>query len=201
MKLLVCGEGPNDIGKDEDPSHLGTLQILVAQLLKEDVDVLTFERQRITHLGPRRTSRGFTEKLRLAFREASLRDCDGLIYVVDSDNDLRRDARLKEAREEVADKPNAVGTAIRSIEAWLLADETAVSRAFECTTPATSKSPEDISNPKPVLHQWLYLADRWDHSQAYAELAGEVRIEILGRRCPRGFAPFADEVRALVGSS
>ncbi len=196
MKFLVCGEGPNDIGKDDQPPELGTLQAFVCSIRAADND--KFERHRIAHLGPRRKSKGFEDKLELAFKELGHRNCDALVFVVDSDKEPKRVLRLKEARDKVcAGRSSAVGTAIRSIEAWLLSDEKALASAFGCPTPATTANPEELSDPKSLLHQWLDGADRWDHSAAYAEMARQVRLEIVRKRCPRGFADFAVEVEAL----
>jgi uncharacterized protein DUF4276 len=198
LKILVCGEGPNDIGKYERPPEDGTLQRLLAQLVDKE---LTFERLRIAHLGGRRKHGGFAEKLKLALRELSHRECDALAYVVDGDRERDRDKRLREVRDKVSQgKLCAVGVAIRAIEAWLLADETAVNSAFGGQTPKTTKDPEEISDPKESLRQWLDAAGQSNYSLAYAELARHLRIEILEKRCPRGFGTFADEIRALPGA-
>lgn len=197
MKILVVGEGPNDIGKDESEPRQGTLQQIVTRIL-ENPEGLEFERHRVVHLGPRRTSHGFRDKLEFAFKEMSVRNCQALVFVVDSDDDLKRIERLVRARDEIAaDNTIAVGTAIRKIEAWLLADEKAFALAFDCSTPNTSKSPEEIPEPKSVLREWLDEVDQWDYSGAYAQIASQVRVGHLAKRCPKGFAPFVTEVRRL----
>ena len=198
MKLLVFGEGPNDVGKPEGPPEWGTLQRLISLVLKKSE--ITFERMQIIHLGPRRSKGGFQEKVKLAFREAELRESDAIVYVVDQDGDAKREEKLKKAwKQQTITIPSAVGVAIKTIEAWLLADETAIAKAFLSETPSTTKDPEKLSDPKQILQSRLNEIDVWaNYSEMYAKLADHVRIETLRKRCPNGFAPFEAELLSLV---
>lgn len=197
MKLLVFGEGPNDVGKPGSLPESGTLQRLISLVL-QNIEV-SYERMQIMHLGPRRSKGGFQEKVRLAFREAELRNSDALVYVVDQDGDAKREEKLKKARDQQATSiPSAVGVAIKTIEAWLLADETAIAKAFSSETPSTTKNPEKLSDPKQILQGRLDKIDVWaNYSEMYADLAGNTRIEVLRKRCPNGFAPFETELLSL----
>ena len=107
--------------------------------------------------------------------------------------------KLKKARDQQATSiPSAVGVAIKTIEAWLLADETAIAKAFSSETPSTTKNPEKLSDPKQILQGRLDKIDVWaNYSEMYADLAGNTRIEVLRKRCPNGFAPFETELLSL----
>lgn len=199
MRVLVCGEGDNDIGKSAYETSEGTLQVLVSRLLEGKE--LEFERQPVMHLGARRRHGGFKEKLKLAFAELAHKDCEGLVFVVDRDREEKRGERLRKARDEVSEgKPSAVGVAIRTLEAWLLADETAFKKAFQADTPSTTKDPESIKEPKKELQGRLDAVGHSQYSEAYVALARHSRLEVLEQRCPEGFGRFADEVRELVGA-
>lgn len=201
MRILVCGEGPNDIGREpkneKAPRELGTLQVLISRILAQEE--IEFEQQQILHLGPRRGSRGFKAKLELAFQEMSRKDCQALVYVVDADREQKRGDRLRAARDDVAEgRLCAMGTAIHSIEAWLLADQQAFSLAFDCPTPNMTPDPESIKNPKSLLRDRLEHVERDDYSRCYAKLARHLDLAVVRRRCPDGFQPFQSEVEGLL---
>lgn len=90
-----------------------------------------------------------------------------------------------------------MGTAIRSFDAWMLADEQCLTRALNradhpvCRQP----DPEEITEPKractDLCNDGMALAD------LYTNIAATINLDALRNRCPRGFAPFAARVCGL----
>jgi hypothetical protein len=105
---------------------------------------------------------------------------------------------------ELSHYPMAIGIAHPCIEAWLLADPTAIRRGLDLpSTPKVPAEPEQLpaplqnraNNPKTVLR---------DVSQTERnELGGKEKdciaaamndMSLVRKCCPQSFAPFADEV-------
>jgi hypothetical protein len=146
------------------------------------------------------------KKVQFAKRQARLNKSAGVVFVIDSDGDLKdRSKELIEGRDrEHLDYPAAVGVAHPCIEAWLLADGPAIRRALELSkTPAVPDRPEELfapardrtNNPKTVLRdivgcqqEELDGSDKDKIAKAMNDMA------VVRDRCPLGFAPFADEV-------
>ena len=109
----------------------------------------------------------------------------------------------------------AVGVAHPSVEAWLLADASAIQRGLNLERPpevpeAPEAMPETTrtrgQEAKHVLRQCAARIRPLSAKEmkAVAEAINEHGLVLLRERCPLGFAPFADEVeqriRPLFGS-
>ena len=95
--------------------------------------------------------------------------------------------------------PRAMGVAIKMFDAWMLADEKALTEVLGCTV-ARQHDPETISQPKKVCGRLLESGtNRMAQREMYAEVALRLDIEVLTKRCPRGFKPFAERVRKMFG--
>ena len=98
----------------------------------------------------------------------------------------------------------AIGVAQPCIEAWLLADATAIRRGLELSdTPAVPAEPEllpapcedDRQNPKRVLVKAAGVQQKELSAKQKWRIAGAMNDMTLVRtRCPLGFDPFAAEV-------
>jgi len=87
--------------------------------------------------------------------------------------------------------------AIRTFDAWMLADEQALTRVLGYTV-SPQRSPEDVSDAKGVCTQLLGKSPMaMSQSEFYASVAREADMSMLTRQCSKGFAPFAQRVRSL----
>jgi hypothetical protein len=93
-------------------------------------------------------------------------------------------------------------------ESWLLADVKAINSVGNGTVHVDqSKNPEDLwgdkdnpdSNyPKHYLRRNLEKLDVENNREAYAQIAGNVDVEILKRRCPKSFGQFYSDMQSFI---
>jgi hypothetical protein len=218
MRILVLGEGPNDLGRfagDGSLTHPGVLPILIERLFRETAPSLPMEfaalpwksRSLRAHAGS-----GLHKKLELA---AALfgGKISAIIGVVDRDgvkNKSRAD-QLRAGREMVLQHKLscAVGLSIEMLEALLLADETALRTALDDPSIECQPDPESLvsrdersdKNPKRLLQRLIAKTPAGkrslDFTAHYAEIARHTRLNILEERCPAGFGRFAAQIREV----
>ncbi len=115
-------------------------------------------------------------------------------------------ATARDLDDELAELPTVVATPLRMIEAWALSDAAAIAEATGQQTPPSlpSGSPEGYwgdeqdpssNHPKCVLTR---ACGTRPGRRTYGDIARETPINVLKRRCPTSFAPFAAEVRAAL---
>jgi len=190
MKVLLVSEG-----KHERVS----LPILIERIAGTQFQ---FEHARLadenipTHHGK---GQGFLKKALRWLLKARDDGHDALILVVDHDGYDNRPNEIAEAQDEIdlCTLPRALGVAIRSFDAWMLADEVALSNVLGCSI-ARQRDPESISRPKELCVGLLARSSEiLDQSTMYSRSAEILNLGQLAERCPNGFKPFADRVRAL----
>ncbi len=190
MKTLIVSEGKHEL--------TGALKTLVERLSPTQ---MRCEQDRVsrndihTHHG--KGDRYFKRAIRWML-EARKRGFDALILVIDEDGHSERVREITKAQEygEVLLR-RALGVAIRAFDAWMLADERALTETLGYDVPQQA-NPETIADPKGVCGDLLCRSER--AMQQRAMYAGVARTTDLGKleiRCPRGFAPFAKRVRDL----
>jgi hypothetical protein len=123
---------------------------------------------------------------------------------------LRKDAAdvIAQCREVRTDVPVVIGIALHEIEIWMLADEQARIAAFGAevaNSPLPGAGAEDIANPK---HLWATYSGRSQpregvaldlHRDEQRRAAWQaLRTDVVGRLCPRGFAPFDADAQAAL---
>lgn len=138
---------------------------------------------------------------------------EGIVVVVDRDRTPARERwralveqreRLRSDRQRPLLVPMAVGVAVETIEAWLLADEVAVCDALGVAHPDQPiGSPERLdgpagtaAHPKAVLG--TYLARDAVEGRGFLEqvvaIVEAADLDTIARRCPQGFARFREDV-------
>ena len=123
---------------------------------------------------------------------AKKRGFDALILLIDRDRETERVRQLDLAQAfEQVEFRRALGVAIESFDAWILADEKALTKILGRPV-RTQKTPESIRRPKEACAELGIL-----RSDLYDEVCQILEIEALTQRCPEGFAPFAQRVRDL----
>ena len=157
----VFGEGKTDVGHDPTPQRptQGVVPILLHRLCGKPAHLLV-KRYGMPFMQQRGT---LPQKVRFAKRQARLNRSAGAVFVVDTEGDLRRRiADLEKGRRmEPGQFPMAIGVAHPCIEAWLLADATAIQRGLSLpANPQVPDEPEKLPaprhdrrhNPKTVLN-------------------------------------------------
>lgn len=191
MRALIVAEGKHELS--------GALRTLVSRLRETDFETIVYKQVRdpIIHIF-HGIGKGYLKRAVGWLKEAKKQKFDVLVLVIDEDGDQTRIAQFNEAQvnEQVA-LPRAFGVAVRMFDAWMLADETAVSSATGRTVPC-QPNPEGVRVPKTVCREFLEAGtESRTQSEMYVVIAESARLDVLERRCPIGFAPFADRIRAL----
>jgi len=123
---------------------------------------------------------------------AEKRGFDALIFIIDRDGEPERVRQIDRAQDlNDVELRRALGVAIESFDAWMLADEKALTQVLGRSVD-TQRSPESIRRPKEVCDELGIL-----RRDLYQEVCRILDIELLIRRCPGGFATFAQRVRDL----
>lgn len=195
MRVLLVAEGKHERGTEDRDGALETL----VRRLHPDVAYCDLDRvsRKDIHAHHGRGQGYFKKALRWML-EAEKRGYDALILLIDQDNTPQRVHEITNAQHDPrVPLRRALGAAIRTFEAWMLADEQALTRILGKVV-LRQPSPEDISNAKGVCAQLLdsYQA-MMSQSIFYASIAQEADLEAIAQRCPRGFAPFAQRLRTM----
>lgn len=207
MRVLVVGEGAHEIPSaydrpaEADAEPRGALGVLVRRLLG---DGHTYHYRSVKEAKPARRLRGAVGGRGMKKRalhwllQAETHQFDAVVLVVDEDGDSTRVSKIDDAQQSaVSATPRALGVAIRSFDAWMLADEQALSTALGHPV-QMQRDPETIKDPKAqckALHEESPTDDAL--REVYEVVAAETDLTTLRERCPRGFGPFADRVEAL----
>jgi len=199
VKVLLVAEGEHEIGSQ---GSTGALKVLVQRLLEIDAEVeCDILGSRDLHIGQGKGP-DLAKRAAAWLREAQKRGKDALVLLIDCDDQIRRLKILRTAQEDrTIPLDRAFGVAVQAFDAWMLADEKAAGKALDLRISA-QKNPETIKQPKASFRRLLSKSPmRKAQSEAYAEIAGSLDVEVLQKRCRKGFAPFAKNVRALTTPS
>ncbi len=190
MRALLVSEGKNE--------QAGALQTLVNRLSPAGID---YESDRVSrndiHAFHGKGSGYFKRAVRW-MREAKRRGCDGLILLIDEDGRGERIEDFNQAQKYAKiELRRAFGVAIRTFDAWMLADEHALTSVLGYQVPR-QPNPETVADPKRVCKTLVGASQNQSGlSEIYARLATATDINTIEARCPDGFAPFAMRVRAF----
>ncbi len=216
MRMLLVSEGPSDIG-DPAGDRVGAVRQLVRRTLgrrwSREVDTGEIHTERLVRLHRRDEeveAAGYAAKVRQMIRIAESETCTCVAIVVDRDGprNQHRLGQLREGRDRAERDGLAlalrttIGVAIETMEAWLLADEKAINDVLCPEPPAGACDPEElwgpknsVQHPKARINLHVRNATKESHDPV-SEVAALVRLDLLERRCARGFQPFAEELRA-----
>lgn len=141
---------------------------------------------------------GYCKRALRWLMEAQKRGFDALILLIDEDGQHERTAQIAEAQESTLLRlRRAFGVAIKTFDAWMLADEKALTTVLGCQID-TQPDPESLPDPKKRCRDLLATSpNTMAQREMYAAIALATDIATLTGRCPRGFAPFAARVRTL----
>ncbi len=190
MKVLVVSEGKHE--------RSGALETLLKRLGGEHHD---FCPARIARGGHPRVhgGKGYKKKALRWLLRAHNEGYDALILLIDKDGKKERVREIREAQDHnsLSDLPRAMGVPIRSFDAWMLADEKALTEVLGHNV-NRQPAPETIRDPKQTCRDLLANSNREiSQSKMYVEVSVKIDIDILCARCPSGFKPFAAHVRSV----
>ena len=191
MRVLIVSEGNHELG--------GALETLVERLkprgpVYEWKKVSSPELRVHAGKGP-----GYFKKALRCVLYAEANAYDAIVFVIDQDDDTSRRRQIDEAQDDLrmTRLPRALGVAVRTFDAWMLADEQALSKVLGVTV-QRQPDPESIRDAKAVCQRHHDEANFGEGLTAmYAAVAGRAGPSAIEQRCPLGFAPFASRVRAV----
>jgi hypothetical protein len=198
MKILLVSEGHHELALGAAECPLG---VLVERVLECEVE---FKRMKVSdpavriHM-PKGKSLAYERRALAWLKQAAHQGFNALVLLIDEDGDRDRIAGLTSAQQNAKlDLPRSMGVAVPSFDAWMLADEGALSVAFGRTIhrqpePETTRSAKDAF--RRLIEQ--FQPDK-SQTELYLSIAKNLSIDLLVRRCPRGFDPFHERLRALL---
>lgn len=205
MRVLLVSEGAHELGAwDESglPTGPSALETFCRRLLGQEVE---FVRKKVSDPEVR-THRmagkgdGYEKRVLMWMRRAELEGFDALVLVIDQDDPAERRQQQLDRAQDDGRFPirRALGVAIRTFDAWILADEKALSLALGSPC-KRQKEPEGFSEPKAVCRELLEQSSSScaSVSHFYAAVAEHADLGQVAERCRRGFAPFARRMREL----
>ena len=190
MRILVVAEGKHELE--------GALRNLLEKLGGEgsafDCDRVSNNKIHAVH----GTGSGYFKRALRWLLEAEKKGVDAIILLIDEDGRPERINQIELAQDSSKSRlPRAMGVAIRTFDAWMLADEKALTTVLGDGINRQS-DPETIRNPKHVCAELLAVSQKGiSQSQMYERVAREINIDILFDRCQSGFRPFAARVRNI----
>ena len=208
MRVLIVSEGRSEhLSATDTHPHAndeiaGALRNLVCRLGQQSdgwqIDEGKLSRQDVhAHHGK---GQGYLKRCIRWMLHAEKQGYDAIVLLVDRDGEKNKN-RISEVDaaqvNPLASIRRAFGVAVESFDAWMLADQVALSKVFKSTV-QRQPDPESMVNPKQAFRQ-LFQTTQFEGSvsEHYAEICAVADLAIWQERCPRGFAPFAERVRSL----
>lgn len=193
--LLADGVTPETLA-DELPDERMKARRLSSRLQ----GIVRFEnRQRHSNL----SNKG--AKVLAAMDRARTRHPDLLVLAVwdrdGQDEPLRDRNGIHEVLRRRGETGSAVAICVEEIEAWLLADATAFRHCFKRGPKGgLPGDPEAEADPKEKLMAVLseMATHEDDRATLYRTIAEKVDIDVLARRCPRGFGELRNTLREFI---
>jgi hypothetical protein len=195
MKVLIVAEGKHEWS--------GALVNLVKRLGGQNT---AFDQARVADKkihALHGKGQGYSKKALRWVLEAQKRGFDAIIFLIDEDGNRERTRQIQEAQENdrISQLPRAMGVAVKTFDAWMLADEKALSEVIGSLV-QRQPEPESISDPKQVCQDLLSRSVRkMSQSEMYSELSNRIDLEILSNRCKIGFRPFSINIQTLFDRS
>ncbi len=210
IRILVLGDGPNEIAREWETllaTDLPALPRLVHRLLGEPSNVSYDLRlfRRVVHA--RGKGDAAEKKTEAVIRFARQNRFHAIVILLDRDraSTSKKIRPLQDRREAIAVSaylPCAIGCAIETFDAWMIVDGTAIGATggkASRTHPDPEKLDEEEGTGRHPKDRAIELFGRRDVlTAAYAKVAATVSLELLGKACPKGFAPFAVEVKERI---
>jgi hypothetical protein len=175
----------------EGNSDYPIIPSLTRRVIQEYAPNTSFQPDSI--LRPRKRGHGFVQELPTFARQLLDDNVDIIVAVVDTDNTRVNERRqliqlAKVRRQEIGIVACiADGLAVHALEAWLLADESAIFATFDGNRQGVQfPNPEREPSPKTTLNhivQELTEGQEVSFVPFASELSGQIQLQILRQRC------------------
>jgi Domain of unknown function (DUF4276) len=201
--IEIIGEGKTDVSPTEDvipqrPTS-GVVPVLVHRLC-DSSDSLRVKRRPFRYL----QGKGLWQKAKFVKQNARINGSAGCVFVMDTEGNQEHVlTELVRGRDSIfLDYPMAIGVAHPCIEAWLLADASAVRRGMNLNQrPTVPAKPEELpapqhdtkNNPKVALAA-CDPKNRHPNAHEKSSIATHLDLASVEVTCP-SFGAFATEVR------
>jgi hypothetical protein len=211
LSILVLSDGPHEIGHTGDSAATGDglppLSMLVSRILGTPSHV-QFKTGALRKAGRAHKGEGHARKASLAIADARKEGHDAVVILLDADGDkVGRRAALERGRTDVPSTqslPCAVGVAVETFDAWMIADGSAIGKAGGNAS-ISHPSPESLGDKEgtgnhPKDRAGEIFGDKKALGPKYKVVAAHVDTDLLEKCCPKGFGPFAQEIRERIGA-
>lgn len=192
MKVLVVAEGASELN--------GALETLLRRLSANALDFeFTFDHVARSDIHAHHgKGQGYFKKAVRWLFEAEKRGFGALVLLIDQDDQTARLQQIADAQtRSLGVAKRALGVAIRKFDAWMLADERALTEILGIQV-QRQPAPETIADPKAVFDKLIAQAPIPDRvPEIYARIAQRCDMNLLIQRCSKGFGTFAERVKAL----
>ncbi len=211
LGIAVYGEGKHELGGKLGQAlsldSLPALPRLVQRLLEDPQEVaytcFRFKDVRAVHTRGQK----FGKKVIRAIRQARRDGFAALAVVIDRDAkpDSERVQALRQGRDALAGQeypPCAVGTPVEAFDAWMITDPKAVRSAGgdhnQCRADPEKLDGKEGTGRHPKDVAGAIFGGKRGLASKYAAVAEKADLKLLRKNCPKGFAPFADEVETQI---
>ena len=190
MRVLVVSEGKHELS--------GALENLLKRLggISASLEFDRVSNNKIHAVHGR--GQGYFKRAVRWLKEAEERGTNALILLIDEDGRSESIREIMVTQDyQQSQLARAMGVAIRMFDAWMLADEKALTEVLGYNV-NKQPNPETVANPKQVCADLLADSDKCiSQSEMYARVSCNINTDILCDRCQSGFKPFATHVRKI----
>jgi hypothetical protein len=218
-KILVCGEGPHDVGADEWDNRAkdwhfgeGWLHPLIRRILGSDIKLVSAKRSDVVLL-PRVQDqhkplpKGHGAKALAAAYFAKSKGCAAIVFMADNDSTSAKDWSQK--CSDISAGINEFSGSLLGVpcvpmatsECWLLGDTKSWpnpdERLEEFSNPENlwgERSDPAANHPKHVFRRQCYKAGRSDNRETRRAIAEHISLAELERKCSHSFPPFKADI-------
>jgi len=191
VKLLIISEGKHEL-------H-GALETMARRLIGEDDHVAQMKVSDPSLRVHRAKGPGYFKKAVRCLLYAAERGYDALVLLIDQDDQDDRRRQFADAQEEITlcKLPRAMGVAVKTFDAWMLADEQALTKVLSSPI-QRQPDPEVIRDAKGMCMQLRdHAGSKVGLAEMYELVSYEINFDLLEHRCPLGFAPFLKRIKQM----
>jgi hypothetical protein len=197
MRILVVSEGKHELG---DSQQEGALVVLVRRAMNQPAELATerISDPKVRVHWRRGEGQGFVRRVLAWLRFAERQGFAAMVLVIDRDGHSQREKELASVQSDSRVLlPRALGVAIETFDAWMLADERALGNALGQVI-QRQREPERMRDPKSVCRQLLKdCGEPISQAKLYTAIARVADLDLISDRCAQGFAPLLARLRAL----
>lgn len=204
MRVLLISEGFHEGDPDADKSQ--ALRAIVQRVLPLGTEFTWISVLHLPRGNPFPGQNDGHVKLALkAMWYATKNRFDAVVLITDADRKHERITQFDQAQGSTHFSiPRALGIPVEAFDAWILADQKALSQVLEATVPLP-RLPERYTggkgspqHPKQVCKA-LMRKFGWTRRQRefYEAVCQCADLEVMAKRCPKGFRPFWERLKEI----